>query len=113
MHLKTIKNKRGQLQGVLNLPVQVLLSFMIVLAVFFAGLILASTLRSSGVFPAGSLEANSTATATANFSAAGNNFWTQTPTIGTIIGVVLLLGGVFYIIYFFIGRGSEGGRIGV
>lgn len=104
--MRKLMNKRGMfgLEAVGNVMLTVLTLVVTAIAVFLA----LSSLQGAGIFTAGSQNANNTNAIIANTTAGTTSFFTNVPTIFTVLGVVAII-LVVGLIIFAVRRFSQGG----
>ena len=104
-------SKRGQ---TLDLVTGTVIGLVVMIFIVFAVLFGLSALNPSGFFTAGSISANATTALQENTTRLISNFSQQLPVLGTILGVVLLLGALgilILVIYRFRANAGSGGSL--
>lgn len=98
LSLRKIKlNKRGQ---VLDQVGGVIVGVFVLLVTVLAVLIGIGALNAPSFFTAGSLSANATQALQDNTTQIASNFSQRLPVLGTIFGVVLLLGALLILVFY-------------
>lgn len=110
---KLRKDKRGQVVQTLMIVGAVILVLLTLAVTYIAVNLALTSLQNAGIFTANSQSANQTNNVINNITTGGANFFSQVPTIFTILGIVALIGAIVLIIYFVarIPRGSGGGGL--
>ncbi len=94
----------------------VMISFLVIAFTAVAVFLGLSTLRTSGIFPAGSTEANATSNISTQITSGVTTFFSYTVTLFSILAVVLILGFIgllIFIAYSFYSGGTGGGNGGI
>jgi hypothetical protein len=105
------KDKKGSLEA-LNLGKSVLLVVVSIILVAVIGLLILTTVRTSGLFPAGSPENITMTSWIGNYSALGNAFIGSFGTIGTILLVVVIV-SMFALVLYVVNRFGSGNSTGI
>lgn len=105
--MEKLLKKRGQLVGTTtNTVVAIMIFIFIVFAVLFA----IATLNPASFFTAGSASANATTALQDNTTSLVSNVSNQLPTVGKVLGIVLILGVIALLIVIILRfRGTGGG----
>lgn len=106
MKLKPIGKKAMVLES-LNLVGAVILALLTIAVIAIAVFLALTSLQNAGIFTAGSQADNDTDNIINNITKGTTNFFTQIPTIMTILGVVALIGAVVLIIFFVSRMGGQ------
>ena len=101
------KNRRGQVG--FNIVIGVVSAVITLVVLSFAALLVMSSLRNSGVFTAGSLEANATTQITGNTSTALSTFFGSMGTVFAVLVAVIIILAVSIIILVTRRFGTGGG----
>jgi hypothetical protein len=104
-------NKKGAVVETLKIVGAVILTLLTIAVITIAVFLALTSLQNAGIFTAGSQSANQTNNIINNITVGATGFYTQIPTIFTILGVVALISAVVLIIYFVsrLGGGKSGG----
>jgi beta-lactamase regulating signal transducer with metallopeptidase domain len=101
-----IKYRKGQALDIAN---STMIGLLVLIVTVLAVLLAISTLNPGSFFTAGSLERNATVAVAANTTQVASNFSQQIPVVGTILGIVLILGFIGLLI-FIVRRFASGGQ---
>lgn len=108
--MRKIMNKKGQ---TLNIITATVIGFLVLIFMVFAVLFGIAKLDPSSFFSTSSAEANATTDLTRNLTTGVSQFGAYIPTILTVLGVVMVLGGIVLLILYVrrmqVGGGSGGG----
>jgi len=104
-------NKKGAVVETLNLVGAVILTLLTLAVITIAVFLALTSLQNAGIFTSGTQASNQTNNIINNITVGATGFFTQVPTIFTILGIVALIGAVVLIIYFVsrMGGGAKGG----
>lgn len=105
--MKSLK-KKGAVVETLNLVGAVILTLLTIAVITIAVFLALTSLQNAGIFTANSQPSNQTNNIINNITVGTTNFFTQIPTIMTILGIVALIGAVVLIIYFVSKMGGAG-----
>lgn len=101
-------NKKGAVVETLKIVGAVILTLLTIAVITIAVFLALTSLQNAGIFTAGSQSANQTNNIINNITVGATGFYTQIPTIFTILGVVALISAVVLIIYFVSRLGGSG-----
>lgn len=107
--MKSIMNRKGQAIEVAGGTLISLFVLIVTALAIFLGI---STLNPGSFFTAGSLARNASIALQDNTTQVALNFSNQLPVVGTVIGVLVILGAIGLLIFFvrrFSGQGTGGG----
>ena len=103
-----LNGKKGNIQLTSNIIIGVLVLIVIVIACF----LVFNSLQNAGMFTANSVYANNTNNIIANATQLPVSFASQLPTVGVILGVVLLLTVIGFLIFIVLRFRSAAGGTG-
>lgn len=88
------KNKKGQMDSFFVVASSAVAGVIGLILLIIIGYVFVQNLTTSSILTANSLEANSSTNLRGNFTTLGNNIATNISTLGTIVGVILVIGAI-------------------
>lgn len=106
------KDKKGAVLDMVDSASGIIIAILFLILVMVVYIVASNALLSSGILTSNTQSYNDTNDIIKNGTNFGKNFAAQLPTIGTILGVVALIGGILLLVFYFRGK-NQGGNVGL